>query len=470
MVSSKLKILYLEDNKYDVELVRALLLDSNLTFEMDDVKTKQDFTSALYDNSYDVIFADYTIPGYDGISALEHSKMVCPEIPFIFISGTMGEEFAIKTLTNGATDYILKQGISRLVPSLERALREAEGNRKKKKAEDILHRNEKRFRYFYENVPLSYNSLDINGNIIEVNQTWIELFGYSRKEIIGKTFLDIIDKESIAKFLNYFWELKEKDATGSVEVTMYTKSGSTIIVSIDGKVGYDEGGRTVLVHLVLHNITELKEAEYALRTSLNEKEVLLKEVHHRVKNNLQVISSLLNLQSERIEDEKVLSVFQKTRDRINAMQQVHQNLYSSDNFEKINFSEYVKSLTGKLYQIYDGTSRNINLEVRIDNVDLDINSGIPCGLIINELVTNAFKHGFQNSGGCVKVVMIKTEEEEDTVKLSVYNDGIDFPEDIDFVNTDSLGIQLVNTLVSQLNGEIELIKDKGVEFVIKFTP
>ena len=215
-------------------------------------------------------------------------------------------------------------------------------------------------------------------------------------------------------------------------------------------------------------IAERKRAEEQIKASLKEKEVLLKEVHHRVKNNLQVISSLLYLQSKDIENAWVFDIFQDSQSRIRSMALVHEKLYQSQDLGRIDFAEYVQSLANYLYRSYDTSSHLVDLNVNIDRVYLSIDTALPCGLIVNELISNSLRHAFpEGQKGQIWVELRLQHDGQYT--LAVSDNGVGLPEDLDFQNTRSLGLQLVNSLVDQLEGTIELDRSTGVAFKITFT-
>jgi two-component sensor histidine kinase len=221
--------------------------------------------------------------------------------------------------------------------------------------------------------------------------------------------------------------------------------------------------------VVMHeDITERKRAEDQIKASLEEKEVLLREIHHRVKNNLQIISSLLNLQSRYIKDKQVLHVFQESQDRIKSMVLIHKKLYQSKDLARIDFAEYVRSLIADLFRSYKADYDLITLKTNIDDVFLGIDTAIPCGLIINELVSNSLKYAFPE-GGQGEIRIDLHSEKEGKFTLIVSDSGVGFPEDLDFRNTESLGLQLACTLVDQLQGTIGLDRTGGTKFKIAFT-
>ncbi|MGZ7048739.1 MAG: sensor histidine kinase [Methanobacterium sp.] len=243
------------------------------------------------------------------------------------------------------------------------------------------------------------------------------------------------------------------------------------------------GVGTILVLIIIRQIISLREnrrlyleaqkeinlrknAQNELKETLNEKDLLVKEIHHRVKNNLTVFSSLLNLQSRYIKDKEALDIFKESQDRAKSMAIIHEDLYQSSDFKRINFGEYINKLSINLFQTYVTNPDLINLNIDAEEVMLDINLAIPLGLILNELVTNVMKHAFKvDKKGEIK---IKFHSKEGEYTLTVSDNGIGFPEGLDYKNIDSLGLKLVNSLTDQISGKIELDKTHGTTFNIIF--
>ena len=217
-------------------------------------------------------------------------------------------------------------------------------------------------------------------------------------------------------------------------------------------------------------ILERKKADRKIKASLREKEALLKEIHHRVKNNLQVISSLLGLQSRQIEDKRYFEMFRDTQNRVHSMASIHEKLYSTPDFAKIDFTVYIEDLARDLYRSYEVGRKEVELEVKINHIFLGIDLAIPCGLIINELVSNALKYAFPPSfKGKKKIAVMLRPLKNETIELIVMDNGIGMPEEIDIADVDSLGLQLVSIIAGdQLEGEIQLDRDKGTSFKIRF--
>ena len=212
-------------------------------------------------------------------------------------------------------------------------------------------------------------------------------------------------------------------------------------------------------------VQELMAKEKHLQQTLEEKDVLIKEVHHRVKNNLQVIISLLNLQSYHFKNKQILKFIQDSKHRILSIAEVHENLYQSSNLSKIEFSRYIHSVTKGLMNAYS-TNQNVKLTLQIEPFDLDINYAVPCGLIINELTTNALKHAFpdKRSGN----IIIRCEKRNNTVELEIRDNGIGIPDNIPLQSKKSMGMTLVNILTEQINGSISIKREKETSIKITF--
>ena len=214
-------------------------------------------------------------------------------------------------------------------------------------------------------------------------------------------------------------------------------------------------------------IGERKRAEEKIRASLAEKEVLLKEVHHRVKNNLQIITTLLDLQFENIDDERALRALRVSQDRLKSMALVHEKLYQTMDLARIDFAGYIESLTIHLCSSSMTDPEHISLRIEAGDVALPIDKAIPCGLLINELVSNSLKHAFPE-GRKGNVVIRCHADDQGVVTLMIADDGVGLPPGMDFRDTKSMGLQLVNMMTRQLQGEISLLNEGGAAFTIRF--
>ena len=293
------------------------------------------------------------------------------------------------------------------------------------------------------------------------------LYGFS--PVLNKSIRQI--GKSIPKEYEKFWDEKYNMAFRGTPVEFTTER-----INLDSTKVFrqyvlypikDKNNNVIEVSGLGIDITENKLYEEKITQSLKEKEVLLKEVHHRVKNNMQVISSILNLQSSYVTDVYALNLLKESQNRIKTMSYIHESLYQNKTFSSINFSDYVTTLTNNILHSYTATMQKVRLELNVQKVILNLDTSIPAGLIINELVTNCIKHAFnaKNEG----IITINLLTKDNVLFLEVKDNGSGFPDEVDFKNTNSLGLQLVNTLIEQLNGKIELkTTQEGTSFIINF--
>jgi len=292
---------------------------------------------------------------------------------------------------------------------------------------------------------------------------------YNVQAYIGLSVVSV--KVVLTEEYNNYW-LKKYEAVlrgehQYFETKMIDRQNNVVWREIFLNPIFDELGNLVEVAGIGLDITEKKLANEQIHNSLQEKEVLLKEVHHRVKNNLQVISSILNLQSSYVKDQSTLNILKESQDRIKSMAFIHESLYQTKDFSSINFSEYVVNLSQNLLHSYSSLEHEIKLNLDIQNVFLNLDLAIPCGLIINEIVSNALKYAFVDKMEDAEI-MIKMHLVGEDLQLQIKDNGVGLPKHIDYRNTESLGLQLVVTLVDQLNGNIELDCTKGAHYNILF--
>ncbi|MFQ6115775.1 MAG: sensor histidine kinase, partial [bacterium] len=308
--------------------------------------------------------------------------------------------------------------------------------------------------------------VDENQIITYVNDRMCKMLGYSKSELIGRPGTSFIRDYNNERGQNLL-DLRKKGINQPYELELERKDGTKIAVLVSPKALFDADGNYAGTFAVCTDITERKRAEEKMKAALKEKEVLLREIHHRVKNNLQIIDSLFDLQTEQIRDGEVIELFRRSQHRLKTIALIHEQLYQSKDLAKINFSEYIQSLIENLFQLYKINSDVSPIRTNVEEVTLSIDSAIPCGLIINELVSNALKYAFPED----KVGEIKIElriVDADKLSLVVSDNGVGLPEGLDFRNTKSLGLQLVCILTDQLDGSIELDRKRGTTFKITF--
>ncbi|MGH7773414.1 MAG: sensor histidine kinase, partial [Candidatus Binatia bacterium] len=313
-------------------------------------------------------------------------------------------------------------------------------------------------------------TIDKESKILFVNQAAENIFGYSVAEMLDQS-LSMIMPENLrprhwASLKRYIDAGKTDMRWRAVQLPGLHKSGWQIPLEVSFGKFFKDGKH--FFTCIIRDITARKRAEEQIKTSLKEKEVLLKEVHHRVKNNLQVISSMLNLQARHVKDQKALEMFRESQDRVRSVALIHEKLYQTKELSRIDFTEYIRNLGTNLVRTYGVNPDSIRLQIHTDGVYLSVDTAISCGLIINELVSNSLKYAFP--AGQDGEIHIKLRSDKDNqFSLIVGDNGIGLPKDLDFRNTESLGLQLVTTLTDQIGGTVELDRDHGTAFRIVFT-
>ncbi len=417
-------ILLVDDNPNNLELVVDYLEDYGLT-----ILVSQDGESAFNRAKYaepDLILLDVMMPGIDGYETclLLKSDPKTKNIPVIFMTALSSPEDRIKGFEVGALDYVVK-------PIQQ---------------EEVLAR-----------IKIHLQLKSLHQELQEKNAILIKK-NLLLKHQIQKQEATEMNLKKVKQRLQY--ALKERTDTD--------RALKKLNEELEGKI---EQRTLELIQFntkLQQEISQRKDAEFTIKKSLKEKEMLLKEIHHRVKNNLLVVSSLLEFQTDYIQDPDVISMFADSQNRIYSMALIHEQLYQSKDLAKLDFSEYLKSLVCNLFESYNISQELIRYHLQIEKIDLNIETAHPCGLLVNELISNALEHGFpgQRKGN----IWITLRQDSDRkIVLKIEDDGIGFPEDLDFRETESLGMQLVCTLIEQLEGEIEMKRDRGTSFELIFS-
>lgn len=500
MIGAELKILIVEDVQFDAELMEYELRREGINFLSKRVETEEDFNRELDNLTPDIILVDHSLPSFDGITALEIAKKRSPSTPFIFVSGKIGDEFAVDVLKKGATDYVFKNNLSKLVPAVERALKErielmerekaerelkaayaemelriqertdelSQANQRllgeiaeRKQMEEALLESENKNNSLLQAIPDLMFILTNDGTYVDFRAKNENHLVFAPEEIIGKNISNIgLSPEDLELALTKIRNALETNTLQSFEYELPVSSDlfhfEARIIKLNNKE----------VLCIVRDVTEKKQSEDKITKSLKEKDVLLREIHHRVKNNLQIVSSLLSLQSRYIEQPGPVEIFKESQSRIKSMALIHEKLYQTGDLTRIDLSEYADELVSDLFRSYSVNSYLVKFNIISDNILLDINTAIPCGLIINELVTNSIKHAFpDNREGKINIELVCQDE---NFILKVQDNGVGFPEDLDLENVKTLGLQLVDSLTNQLDGTIKLKRENGTCFKISF--
>jgi PAS domain S-box-containing protein len=331
-----------------------------------------------------------------------------------------------------------------------------------------LTESEEIYRALIETTGTGYVIVDENGTVIDANEEYVLMAGYHNKnEIINRNPLEwtaVKDREKNARALE---QCLQQGYIRNLEVDYAHKEGVIVPLEINATVIEAKGRKNVLT--ICHDISYRKHFTENLQASLREKEILLKEIHHRVKNNLQIISSLLSLQSNKIADSEILKLYDDMNNRIKAMALIHERLYQSEDLALIDLAEYIKIISHDLKETYALNSGDCTLEFNTVPVMLDIIQAIPCGLMINEILSNIFKYAFPSSfSGRAAITVELRQLNNSEIELKIGDNGVGLPDTVDINRAESLGLSLILLLASQLQGKVEIDKTGGTMFTITF--
>jgi len=338
--------------------------------------------------------------------------------------------------------------------------------RERKRMEEALRESEQRFRLMADTVPVMIWESGTDKLCNYFNKVWLEFTGRTIEQEKGDGWAFGVHPEDKELYLDTYTNAFDARQKFKMEYRLKRFDDEYRWILDTGIPQFTLDGSFAGYIGSCVDITDRKQAEEQIEASLLEKEVLLKEIYHRVKNNLQVISSLLNLQSEYIKDKQDLEIFKESQQRIGSMALIHEKLYQSKDLAMINFGEYVQDLVASLFSTYEVNTDALALTINIDNILLGLDAAIPCALIINELVSNSLKYAFP--AGKTGEIHIIADTNDDLFTLNVSDNGIGLPPDFDFKNTSTLGLQLVDILTNQLSGNIKITCNQGVKFKIKF--
>jgi PAS domain S-box-containing protein len=335
------------------------------------------------------------------------------------------------------------------------------------RSERDLEDSERKYRSIFENTGTAMIITDDDMTISLVNRTFENIMGLKKADIEGKlNWLSMVvpdERDSVEGYHNVYDDTSGDSLIIPKSYEVRVNVGRDVrdfIATFD----FIPGTRKSLISLI--DITDRKKAEGLLKKSLREKELLLREIHHRVKNSLQIISSLLSLQSSEFEDENIIERYNESENRIHTIALIHESLYQSTNISNIDFKNYIEILIEDIIHSYSVKTDMVRTVLDVGDFELSIETAIPAGLIINELVSNALKYAFKdNIPGEIRVVLDKND---DIYTLTVADNGVGLPVDVEWENARTLGLQLVNALVSQLEGDMSVVVDNGTVFIINF--
>jgi len=335
--------------------------------------------------------------------------------------------------------------------------------------EKRIHEAEERYRNLFNNANDAILTTDLEYRITSWNLGAEKIFGWTANDVIGMKLSTLLFVPAlVAEEEEIIRNAMLSKAVPGIETVLMQKNKTSINVSMTLSPLRDQNQNVIGMSGIIRDITERKSAEEQIKASLKEKEILLREIHHRVKNNMQIISSLLKLQAVYSKEKKYVDIYKESQNRITAMSLIHEKLYQSRDFTKIDLKGYIRDLVTGLVQSYEVNPGRITLNINVEDIPLSINTAIPCGLLINELVSNSLKYAFpEGKPGEIKISLRSIDENK--LELIVSDNGVGIPANVDFKKSESWGWRLIMLLAeNQLHGDINLNRNKGTEFQIRF--
>lgn len=491
--NSELRILLVEDNEHDRIAFKRAFKDSGIACTITEYDRAEDALERLQsdESSFDVVITDHGLPGMSGLEFCKELLARKARLPLAILTGKGTEQIASEALKSGVYDYIIKDdydGYLKLLSiTVMEIVKKHEDKQFREKAEkeikelneslerrviertEELRKSEMKYSILAQTSPVGMWHSDANGNCLYINERCSEIIGLSVEDALQDGWAQNLHPDDRDRVFKEWYDTAKNKQVFESEYRFTLPNGKTTWVYGQAIPEIDKNKIVVGYVGTITDITERKKFEDQISSSLKEKEVLIKEVQHRVKNNMQLITSLLRLQSERIEDKHLHDIFLESQNRIKSMALIHEELYKAKDFTSIEFYNITRSLINSVMRSYEIDPNRVAVNMIGNEVLLDVNKAISCGLIINELVSNSLKYAFpEDKKGELKVSICRIEDPKSRMELIISDNGVGLPEDIDFKNAKTLGLDLVNTLTDQLDGAIELDRSKGTEFKITF--
>jgi two-component sensor histidine kinase len=486
-MNQEIRVLQIEDSESDAAMVVHLLRKAGYIVNSERVETAEQLHKMLARQPWDVIIADFHLPKFDGRAALRIVQNTGKDIPFIIVSGMIGEDVAVEMMKSGAHDYLLKDRLERLAPAVEREIREAKIRKRHREAEEERSEAHSELAAINANAPVLLLVMNAESHVEKVNNLAAQMSGRPAHELIGSSLGDVIRCLSVADDPAGCGAGPACANCSIRNAAVETLKSGTKFESVEGKIPVLVDGERKERHLLFsctplvlgrnrkallcaQDVTPLKRAEQALQAmvdklelALTEKAVLFQEVHHRVKNNLQIIASLLSMQSRTIEDRRAAEKLRDTEQRVRSMAMIHEQLYNRKEIASVDLADYVQKLAPQLLSSYE-RGNSISLRLDLASTTLPLERAIPCGLILNELITNALKYAYPDGKG---EILVRVTSDSNDISLTVADQGPGLPGGLDWKNPKSLGITIIRALAKQLGGEIELGPSPGTEIVLR---
>jgi len=468
------RVLIVEDLPSDAELCeREVKIVLNVSKFLR-VETREEFIDALEHFEPALIISDFKLPHFDGLAALKIALERSPDVPFLILTGSMNEDTAVECIKTGAWDYVIKEHIKRLGPAVLAALEQKHVRDSRKRAETEL--------------SLSRDLLDATQRLARIGgwewdverqtMTWTDetyrIHGMTPGELAARSSehidrsLACYDPSDRPVIEAAFRRCAAEGQPYDLEFPLTRIDGRRIWIRTMAHA-VKKGHRIVSVIGNIMDITERKQVEEKIRSALAEKEMLLREVHHRVKNNLQAMIYLIDHRLDQVKDQESILILKNLREQARTIALVYEQLHQSVRISEVHMKEYIPMVATNIMQAFD-TGRQIGLKAECEDIFLDIDQAMPCGLMVAELITNSLKYAFPPEYSGSPQINVELSEQENTCDLIVSDNGIGLPENLDPKTTRSMGLRLVSLWAThQMGGTIEVEMNKeGLTYHITF--
>lgn len=469
MSAAALRILFVEDLPEDYEIAVKALDRAEMEFEHRRVDTAEAFAAALDEFGPDIVVSDYSMPRFDGMSALKMAQERDRLLPFIMLTGAMNEDTAVACMKAGAMDYLIKGQSSRLPFAIREAIERSRLSREKESIDTALRESEQKLRTLADSGQALIWTADTLGRCDYFNRTWLDFTGRPQRSEFGDGWTAGVHPDDLSRCLASYAEAAERRNKFSREYRLRRRDGEYRWVQDDGCPRYDATGAFIGYIGYCLDITDRKTTEARILQALAEKETLLREVFHRTRNSMQVILALLAFEDESIQDRRVSEVVKKTSDRIMSMALVHQKLYQSQDLSRVDLKEYTEDLLGTLFGNDPTLDQRISVTMALEPAAVLIDAAVPYGLVLHELVSNSLRHAFPD-GRRGKLTVRISKREKEGIELEIADDGVGLPEDFARRCSKTVGMNLVRGLIEQqLRGSVELSTGPGLSCRVRFS-
>jgi len=446
------RVLLVEDDSATAELVRRTLERNG--YSVDIAPGAQPGLAALRGNGgFDAVLLDYNLPDGEPWQVADAAHAHIPEIPVVVVTGMSGENVAIEALRRGFADYVKKTtGFWNELPAvLERVAR----------LSHIKGRLDETGALMRAIVEQSSDLVAVcsgEGTLVYLSPVILALLGRRPDELIGQPWTEIVAAEDRPLLLRMHEGLAENPAQTAV-LRCCRQNGSPAWMEARVALLPAASSDERMIVLTLHDVTAQREHERQILSSLQEKEVLLREIHHRVKNNLQVVQSLLKMSARRLPECDARIAVESTVERVHAMSMVHERLYQMPNLSALPLGDYLSDIFAGSIQAYSLTPSQVRLKLDVEEILLPLDRAVPFALLSNELLSNSFKHGFP--GDRRGAITVSVHRVDGVIRMVVEDDGVGLPANFDAGKSNSMGLKLAMNLAHQLGGQLEFTSDHG---------